>query len=206
MTGGSQARRERWAQLFGLVLIVFCGLLMLGMIIWLLAAKPSDLDGGERLAIAAILAPFALVFFGLAWYILRKLRPAVAKHLRVEVASPHVRRGDRVSATLTVTRPPAAEARVELALVCTERYDVEQRVTNPNGADYDQRATRSDDVHREAIPITGPGPHRIDFTVPTARPFSYEGDCISAAWRVEALERRQRRTDRAAKVAIWVAP
>lgn len=206
MTAGSQARRERRGQLIGLILIVACGLLMLGMTIWLLVAQPQDLDGDGLYAVAAILAAMALLFFGLAWYILRKLRPPAARHLRLEVPTSQLRRGERVSATLTVTRPPAAEAQVELALVCTERYDVEQRVHNPNGADYDQRATRSDDVHREAVPISGPGPHRVDFTVPAALPFSYEGDCISAVWRVEALERRPRRADRAAKVPIWVTP
>jgi hypothetical protein len=206
MEGGRQARRQRHGLLIGFVLIVFCGLLMAGMTGWLVVAQPDDVEGGDRALIAAMLGAFGLLFFGLAWYLLRKLRPPLARHLRVEVATGHVRRGEAVSATLTVTDPPEPGDRVEFALVCTELYDVEQRVHNPNGADYDQRATKSDEVHRDAVPIEGPGPHRFDFRVPPERPFSYDGDCISAVWHVEARERRARRSDRAAKSPVRVLP
>lgn len=205
MQGGRQARRQRRGFVIGLVALVPCVLLQIGGAAWIGIAQPDDIEGGALIFLVVLLGLGGLATAFGCWHLARKLRPPVARHLQLAVGSERVRRGDRVSATLSVSRTSSG-ARVELALVCTERYDVEQRVHNPNGADYDQRVTKEDDVHREAIPIDGPGPHRIDFTVPADQPFSYEGDCISAVWRVEARERRPRRTDLASHVPLQVAP
>jgi hypothetical protein len=205
--GGKQARRQKRGLWIGFFAILFSALVLAGLAIWILAADPSDIEGGGRAAVLAILGVMAAALGGLGWYLFRKARPAVARHLRVDLAAEAVRRGQPFQATLTVVRAPRPGDEIEVALVCTERYDIEQRVHNPNGADYDQRVTKTAEIHREEAPIEpGEGPRILRFTVPADGPFSYEGDCLSAVWSITAVEKRPRRSDRRLDAPVWVTP
>lgn len=183
------------------VLAVF----MVGLGVWVVAANPGGGDPTEALWAGGFLGLTALFLGGVAWFVLRKLRPLTLKNVQLSVAPAELRRGGRVQVRVTSTgsRPP--DATLEVALMCTELYDVKQRVTNPNGSDYDQRVTREHELHRETRPVEGAG---IDasFDVPAGGPFSYEGECISAVWRVRALERRSKRRDRCRDEYVWVMP
>ena len=204
---GTQRRRAQRGAWYGFAVIVLMALALVALCVWLLVDRPPKLHESDRNVVIYIFGPMALLLLGLAWYVFRKAKPAAARHLRIDLTLPEVRRGGRVDVALNVARAPARGCELELALVCTERYDVKKRVYNPNGADYDQRVTKTDEVHREATrPEAVEGTSRLRFTVPPSGPFSYEGDCVSAVWAVRALERRPHRSDRSVEMPLWVAP
>ena len=206
-SGGKQAHRHRRGTWIGAIIVFLCGLVMSAVAIGVLAVNPDDLEGGRRAAMVGVFGVLGVGLLVLAWYLYRKVRPVVPKHLRLEVSADEARRGEPLHARLAVDRQPPAGVQIELALVCTERYDIEQRVTNPNGSDYNQRVTKTEELHREAVPVNeGSDAATASFTVPADGPFSYEGDCISAVWHVEAKERRPNRPDRALTRPLWVFP
>ena len=206
-SGGKQARRHRRGTWIGAIIVFLCGLVMAAVAVGILVANPDDLEGGARVGMVAVFGVVGLGLVALAWYLYRKVRPAVPRHLRLEVSAEEARRAEPLQARLAIDRQPSAGVRLELALVCTERYDIEQRVTNPNGSDYNQRVTKTEELHRQAVPVTdGSDGATTSFTVPADGPFSYEGDCISAVWHVEAKERRPNRPDRALTRPLWVLP
>ena len=183
------------------VLAVF----MTGLGAWIVVAVPGGGDPDEAVWGGVILGGTALILGGCAWYLLRKLRPPVLKNVSLAVTPTEVRRGERVQASIRSTGSRRPHATLEVALVCTELYDVKQRVTNPNGADYDQRVTREHELHRETRPVEGASLD-VSFDVPSGGPFSYEGECISAIWSVRALERRPKRRDRRRDEHVQVMP
>jgi hypothetical protein len=205
-TGKQRGRAKRGAW-YGLGVIVLMALALVALCVWLLVARPPKLDVGGRNTVVAIFGPLAVLLLGLAWYVFRKAKPARARHLRIDLAMSETRRGGPVEVTLNVDRAPARGCELELALVCTEHYDIKQRVHNPNGADYDQRVTKTAEIHRDGSDVEPvEGPKRVSFTVPPAGPFSYQGNAISATWSVRASERRPRRSDRHVETPVWVAP
>ena len=206
-SGGKQARRHRRGQWIGMACLVLAALVMLGLGIYLAVGDIDDIEGGARAGLAAFFGVLTLLMLGLAWHLLRKLRPPAPKGVKLDLAAREVRRGQPLQAVLTLAGRRMATPALELALVCVERYDVEQRVHNPNGADYDQRVTREHEMHREAVPVTpAAGPQAVTFTVPPDGPFSYEGECVSAVWKVSAHERRPNRPDRKLDEPLWVYP
>jgi hypothetical protein len=138
-----------------------------------------------------------------AWVVWRRANPPRLKGVELTVAPREVARGGRVRATVSLTAPLDSDAELELALVCTELYDVKERVSNPNGSDYDQRQTKEAERHRVATPVHAPGAS-VDFEVPVDEAFSYHGDYISAVWKVRLQERRPRRADRVLDELLWV--
>jgi hypothetical protein len=202
---GRQARRQNRGTWFALALLTLMAAFLFGIAVWELGWQPGGVSSGTAAGVAAFMSALGALVLGLAWYAWRKVRPPKLKHVRLSVTPTELRRGGRVQATVELSGSPRAGAELELALVCTERYDVKKRVINPNGADYDQRVTRSEDVHREVASVdasrTG-----ATFEVPADLPFSYEGDCISAAWHVHLIERRPRARDRSLDEPVWVLP
>jgi len=202
--GGKQVRRLQRGNWIG-----FWALLAIALALFALAAVVvvADPPGGGNGALIAMFSAVGVFFMLAAVWVFRRARPKQAEHLSVQLSAAEVRRGQPLEATLTVERPPEEGASLELALVCTEHYDVKKRVYNPNGADYDQRSTDTDELHRDARQIPpGAGAQTLTFAVPADGPFSYKGDCVSAIWHLVAVERRPRRSDLSLDTPVWVLP
>jgi hypothetical protein len=189
----------------GFAICALCAAFPLGLAIWVVGWTPGGGDPTEAVWAGAFLGAMALLMIGLCWYLWRKLHPLQLKNVELSVAPAEVRRGGRVQARVTTSGSRRPGTTLEVALVCMEHYDVKKRVTNPNGADYDQRVTEEHRVHSRTVPVDG---QTVDttFDVPAGAPFSYEGDCVSALWFVRALECRPNRRDRYRDEHVWVLP
>ncbi|KKK74042.1 hypothetical protein LCGC14_2887710, partial [marine sediment metagenome] len=96
---------------------------------------------------------------------------------------------------------------VKVGLVCTEFYDAEDTQYTGDGVTTTSRSTSvatASEQWMEAAPGTRSQTFR--FTIPGDSPFSYEGKCLSYAWRATASEQRRLRRDPKHDVAIWVLP
>jgi hypothetical protein len=161
---------------------------------------------------------FAVGFFGLegaaAWaaaagvgvlaVALSRRRPGrlrTAKGIELRLDTPEVARGGEVHATITLPDPNAVQ-RLEVGLVCTERYDYKDRSGD--------RTTRETGRHveYEAWQQAQPGlmQRTVRLLVPADAPYSHEGTVLSFLWTVTAVERRDRRPDRHTDAPLWVKP
>jgi hypothetical protein len=114
-----------------------------------------------------------------------------------------IRRGDEVS--VTVTRRRAGDP-IEVGLACDERYDVEVPVT-VKGASTVMRQTAVATIHEhwQTVP-TGARDGVFQLSLPVDLPYSYEGGCVSYAWRVSARAAKPLRKDARLDQPIWVEP
>lgn len=129
-----------------------------------------------------------------------------ARNLELSAAPAEPRRGQAISVSLEVTRPPSADAVLEVGLVCSEIYDYQERTYRPTGSST-VRSTRVIDAYAEWAPAQATGERQqLAFTVPSEAPYSYEGDCISYAWRVCARQRRRFGRSPVRELPIWVLP
>lgn len=150
---------------------------------------------------------FALTGVAIVGWTVRDIKRTAdrpASHLQLVVDPTDVRRGERVTATLTLTDPAnVAPQEVQVGLVCTEWYD-ETRYT---GRGHHTRATAEALAHEEWVVVDHKvEPQSFAFRIPSDAPFSYEGSCLSFGWKVSARQVRVRRTDRTTNVPIWVRP
>jgi hypothetical protein len=200
-----QARRHRRGSWWSTAVVSLLSAFLLGMGIWLLAAPPPALERDEATGVGAVFAVLGLLAAVGALLVWRKANPPRLKGVELTVTPRELARGGSVRATVALTTPPDADAELELALVCTELYDIKERVHNANGTSYDQRQTKEAERHRVATPVHAPGAS-VDFDVPAAEAFSYHGEYISAVWKVRLQERRPRRADRVLDELLWVRP
>ena len=150
---------------------------------------------------AAVVCVLSLLAAGLSSRFVGRARRS--GRLALTVQPGELTRGGEVRARVRVP-DGAAAGPVEVGLVCMEFCDQAQG----NGKGGTQRVT-SDHVfwetwHRfdEAGPIL-----EARFDVPPAKPFSYEGSCVSYAWRLSAREARGGgRRDPQTDEPIWVLP
>jgi hypothetical protein len=120
--------------------------------------------------------------------------------LSVEPANP--RRGEEVSITFAGERHD--DDRLEIGLVCQERYDQEVRVY-VRGARVVRRQTAEAAAHEEWQAVSPAAPEQtFKFVVPQDAPYSYEGDCVSYVWFASARAVRPRRKDPRLEEPIWV--
>lgn len=181
-------------------------------------------EGSILAAAAAALAATGSLFVAVVLALRTKASAArdPAEHLDLAVSPERRRRGDSVTAVLTIT--DLAKVRrhdVEVGLVCTEWYDEEvDRVMDlgPLGDDFlpipsvgaddrgaRQRVTREAIAYEEWVRVERTRrAQTVTFPVPLEAPYSHQGDCLSFAWRVEA--RQSDGPDRVTSVPIWVAP
>jgi hypothetical protein len=158
----------------------------------------SDSAGTTALIVGCGIGALFLVG---AYMLVRAVFPPRARHLKVAVAQPEVRRGGQVDVQLEVTK--RASDRLELGLVCTEYYDEE----TTDGKGNRSRTTKQADAYKDWRPQSpGGGPQVVRFEVPADAPYSYRGDCISYVWRVSAREPKKLRFDPASNVEITVRP
>jgi hypothetical protein len=155
--------------------------------------------GLEGAAAWAAAAAFGVLAVALSWRRPGRLRAAEGIELRVD--TPEVARGGEVHATVTLPDPSSVQ-RLEVGLVCTERYDVKDR-----SGDRTTRETRRH-VEYEAWQPAQPGlmQQTVRLTVPASAPYSHDGNVLSFLWTVTAVERRDRRRDRHTDVPLWVKP
>jgi hypothetical protein len=164
---------------------------------------------GLVIVLLAIGVPAALVF--VAWRVRPGRRPP--EHFAVSASAQELRRGDEVTVHLDVTAPDRIGERLEYGLVCTAWYDDQQRQTSSGagGSGMGHAQTR-----RVAVETTAweswveagraAGVQSTTFRLPPDGPFSYEGRCLTFAWRASAREPKDLAIDPRRDVPIWVAP
>jgi hypothetical protein len=115
------------------------------------------------------------------------------------------RRGEQLSVTLTLaTSPERGEHGLEVGIVCTERWDYQVQA-RPRGAPVVLRQTAEATPHEEWRAVEArPGEHVVTFEIPRDAPYSYEGECVSFAWRVSARLVRRLRSDPRLDHPVWV--
>lgn len=118
-----------------------------------------------------------------------------------------VKRGSSLSIMLTFSSKAAGkEEQLEVGVVCTELYDYQVRAQTRAGP-IDVRQTGRANAHErwERVNLREGG-RTFSFEVPTDAPYSYEGECISYAWRASVRDVRQLRSDPRLDLPFWVLP
>ena len=175
---------------------VAAGAASVGFFTGVLEGKDTQ-AGGIATAIVAVLC---LLAAGLTARFTGRARRS--PRLTVTAQPAELARGDEVRARVRVAGDTAAGP-VEIGLVCTEFHDQAQS----NGKGGTQRVTSDHVVWQIWREVDQAGPIlEARFDVPPAKPFSYEGSCVSYAWRVSAREARDGRRDAQTDEPIWVRP
>jgi hypothetical protein len=191
------------------VLVAIMGLGALVAAVFLVVAGLGAAPGGRAgpLVGAAVFGVVGLALGGLAAWLHRRAHPPGLPHLQLTTDADETRRGRTVTVTLRNTTPGASGGgRLELGLVCTESYDYEH-VTHGKDGRRSSRQTRQVAAHEEWRPVDPAAPeHEVAFALPAQAPFSFEGDCVSYAWKVSAREVRPKRIDARLDHPIWVLP
>lgn len=161
--------------------------------------------GGVGLAIGRTgLVVIGVVIAAVAWFgagsQYRRARPR-ALPAEVSVDPVDLSRGGRIEVVVAPTPGAAGSDPIEVGLVCIEWYDV---LTRRN--DSWRREKREAREHEDWRPIDSSAGGVVAFEIPSAAPYSYDGDCLSYEWRVEAKSPQALRSDPRRVVPIWVRP
>lgn len=123
-----------------------------------------------------------------------------------------MRRGEEVTVHIEITAPDEIDDRLEYGLVCIGWYDDQQRHHSSSGGGMGH-STHARRVAVEAVAWEqwveaqrATGTQTMTFRVPPDAPFSYEGRCLSFAWRASAREPKRMAIDPRRDVPIWVSP
>ena len=112
------------------------------------------------------------------------------------------RRGDGLSVTLT--HAEGADD-LEVGLVCSELYDYVARAQTKGGTINILQTGQATAYEQWHAIEPGAGEQTLTIEIPRDAPYSYEGDCVSYAWRVSARRVRMLRSDPRIDVPICVA-
>ena len=199
---GPQSLRNHQERNFWGPVAAVVGTAMFAAGVWLAAGgrgprfdRQEELFGGLFFAACGLLCVYgASVIWGRG----RPKRDPRLRGASLAVSPSRIRRGDEVS--IALTRAPEVAA-LEVGLACVERADVSVRV---NQADI--RQTVETTVHEEwqAVPAGAVG--SFAFRVPAESPYSYEGECLSIAWRMSVRAVRTGQPDERLDEPIWVEP
>ena len=203
---GAQSRRSGRGLRLGLALLVSFALGFVGgAVVLLVNASHARSPSGSRVG-AAVFVGCASLLLLVGIYVWRRGHPRQARHLRLQVDSLELKRGDTVNATLVVLDRERLGESLELGLVCTEFYDQRTQVASQYGTQT-RRVTRSVEAFASWSHLDrGQARQTLSFKVPADASFSYEGSVVSWAWRISALDRHSHRPDAHRDVAIWVSP
>jgi hypothetical protein len=158
-----------------------------------------------------VFAFFGAVCVAWAYSLRRKRRPLrLADRLpgaALAVDRDDARRGDKLSVTLTLASSGSADDEpLEVGLVCVEIYDY-RVVTQTRAGPIYIRQTRETNAYEQWRQVERTaGDQAVDFELPRDAPYSYEGDCVSYAWRVSGRVARRLRSDPRIDHAVWVRP
>lgn len=111
-----------------------------------------------------------------------------------------IRRGGEIRVVLGGRIP--ADERLEVGLICAERVDTE---VHTNAAIVRETAVTTVFEEWQSVAPRA-GEHIATFRLPPDAPYSYEGECVSFAWRIAARAVRQGRPDARLEEPIWVEP
>jgi hypothetical protein len=202
--GSQSLRNKRGAPL----LWWFCGIVGFGMFLggaftaaggrgdrfpWL-----EELIGGSIFGLAGLF----IVAVSLGQY--RKFSPPRLKErmpgVNLAVDRDEATRGGTVSATIT----HGSTEGLEVGLVCIERYDLQSNAQTRAGR-ISIRQTNEGTVYESWQRVEpGAGEHVLTFEIPRDAPCSYEGDCLTYAWRVSARQTRTLQPDPRIDHPLWV--
>jgi len=157
--------------------------------------RQEELWGGLFFAAAGLLC----VYGGLVmWESGRPKRHPRLRGTALAVDAGALRRGGEIS--VACTRGQTHGGLLQVGIVCEERYDVEARVGRSV-----RRQTGHATVYEHWQPLaTGAREQNFVFCVPVDAPYSYEGDCLSYAWRLSARAPGRLRKDARTDEPIWV--
>jgi hypothetical protein len=123
-------------------------------------------------------------------------------HLRLELATPAIRRGGRGQVTLTVLEPEKVRGRIDVTVSCTETYAY--RVDSDRAGS--SRRTASQVLWKWPLVVEPKPSQQIPFDLPPHLPFSWDGDLVKYIWTVTATERVERGLDPTIELGLRVLP
>ena len=109
---------------------------------------------------------------------------------------------------------PGVRTQIGLTVLAVRKGTQEELTANglevdkrPKGSNRVSRQTAEATVHEEwQAASAGGGDKTLTFRTPPEGPYSYEGDCVSYAWRVSARAVRTMRPDARLDQPSWVEP
>lgn len=197
----NRARRTLMAPFVGLV-----GTAMFAAGVWLAAGgRGPRFDRAEELYGGLFFGSMGLLCVYGAFVIGTRGLPRRHPRLRgttLDAEGTDFRRGEEVSVTFAGRR--TSDDRLEIGIACDERYDTETRVYS-RGVSTVVRQIGEATVHEEWQPVpAGAVEYTATFGLPADAPYSYEGSCLSYAWRISARAVRPLRKDARHDEPIWV--
>jgi hypothetical protein len=173
--------------------------------------RGSKFDPWEEAIGGAIFASFGALSVFVAYSARRKRRPlSLADRMpgaAVAVDRDDARRGAKLSVTLTLEHSGGEDDEpLEVGLVCVEIYDY-QATAQTRAGPIVIRRTGEADAHEQwqRLERTA-GDQTVELELPRDAPYSYEGDCVSYAWRVSARVACRLRSDPRIDHPVWVRP
>jgi hypothetical protein len=123
-------------------------------------------------------------------------------HMRLELATPTVRRGGRAQVTLSVLEPEKVRGQIDVTVACAETYAY--RVDSDRGGSSRRDGTN---VLWRWPTVVEPRPAQpIAFDLPAHLPFSWDGDYVKYTWTVTATERVEHGLDPTIELSLRVLP
>jgi hypothetical protein len=205
---GAQSLRNRMGLplLWWFVGIVGIGMFLGGVFIVAGGRGPGFNFWEERIG-GTVFGGMGLFCAGVAYWQYRLVRPVgLSSRLRgvnLAVERDDVRRGEVV--TVTLDHPQSAKD-LEVGLVCVEAYDLQSRTQTKAGVITVRQTSRANAYEHWQGVEPAAGEQTFSLEIPSDAPYSYEGDCISFAWRVSARRVRTMRADPRVDHPIWVQP
>jgi hypothetical protein len=130
--------------------------------------------------IYATLGVLAVVFVVAMWALARRLRPEAVGHFEVLADLLEVGRGEEVEAELTIHYRADVGARIEVGLVCVERYDHPVPTRGEDGEPAVERRIGEEVAFESWLPAWRTEERQtVRFRIPPDAPYSHEGECLS---------------------------
>jgi hypothetical protein len=204
---GAQSLRNKmgFPILWWFVAIVGIGMFLGGVFIVAGGRGPGYNFWEERLG-GTFFGGMGLLCAWVAYSQYRKVKPSPLRRVRginLAVDRDEARRGETISVTIDHAE---ATQDLEVGLVCVEIFDLRATTNTKAGMVYIRETNRKNAFEQWQAVEPPAGEQVLTFEIPRELPCSYEGDCLSYAWRVSARLVRKMRTDPRIDHPIWVSP